>query len=555
SDRHLSEAEAVAEWLEAHRDREGRDLRQFAILFRRTTKLDDYLDTFDRYGIEYVLPPTRAFLDRRAPVDAVAVLRAIGRPFDRGAEISAARTPYFALSDQEIVEGLLGENHAWRDFQTALAGYRAAASHLTVSQTLDLLIESTGIEATYDALIEGRRSQRHLEHLRTLAFEYDQKIGGSAGQFVEEIDRRRDEPDETEPSLADDDSNAVRIMTVHAAKGLEFETVILPDLVFPTKGGNDKQQLFVVEQPRSLVMTGRAQSLSAHYRFTPGNARLKSVAGEREEAETRRLFYVAVTRAIRDVVFVCNTASFRKDGFLACLAGTFAFEKDTFDSQWEPEPGRLVRTWNDIPVAYEKMAIRDITRRAARRLHDATLEQQLASGTIVDALITTPSAVPSVSHAEAASAKNRTAGTLLHRFLERWEAGGDAEALLTKLAAESAAAPRITALVRKRIASLRKSGTLARIEQAETIGRELPIQVVDERGQVVERRIDRLIRENGREIVIDYKSGAPAPERLARDREQVARYCRAVEAMTGRPCEGWLWYVDEDRDELVALGP
>ncbi|MGZ8867859.1 MAG: UvrD-helicase domain-containing protein, partial [Thermoanaerobaculia bacterium] len=99
SDRHLSEAEAVAEWLEVNRDREGRDLRRFAILFRRTTKLDDYLDTFDRYGIDYVLPPTKAFLERRAPVDAVAVLRAIARPFDRGAEISAARTPYFALTD------------------------------------------------------------------------------------------------------------------------------------------------------------------------------------------------------------------------------------------------------------------------------------------------------------------------------------------------------------------------------------------------------------------------------------------------------------------------
>jgi len=54
-----------------------------------------------------VLPPTRLFLDRRAPVDLIAVLRAIAYPFDRGAEISAARTPYFALTDEEIVTGLV----------------------------------------------------------------------------------------------------------------------------------------------------------------------------------------------------------------------------------------------------------------------------------------------------------------------------------------------------------------------------------------------------------------------------------------------------------------
>jgi ATP-dependent helicase/nuclease subunit A len=567
SDRHLSEAEAVAEWLEANRDREGRDLRRFAILFRRTTKLDDYLDTFDRYGIDYVLPPTKAFLERRAPVDAVAVLRAIARPFDRGAEISAARTPYFALTDQEIVEGSLfaGEAadapQAWRDFIAAMNAYRDAAAHLTVSGTLDLLIESTGIEATYDALVDGRRARRHLEHLRTIAFQYDEKIGGSLRQFVDEIERRREEPDETEPSLADDDSNAVRIMTVHAAKGLEFETVLLPDLIFPTKIG-DKQSLFVVEDPRSLVMTGRAQSISAHYRLTPGGQRLKSIAGEREEAETRRLFYVAVTRAITDVVFVCNPSSFQKNGFFGCLASTFGFEKDSFDRLWPADPGREVRTMNvagaELPVAFEKMSIRDVTRRASRRLRDAQLERTLAGDGIVDLALVPPppsesALTPEASAIARASSRNRLAGILLHRFLERWDGSSDSDTLLNQLAAEAAATPAAVEVVRKRIAALRTSPTFARVQRATTLGRELPVTFADESGTVVERRIDRLIREDGRDIVVDYKSGAPSPERRPRDRDQVSRYCRAITAMTGKPCEGWIWYVDAENDILEMV--
>ena len=567
SDRHLSEAEAVAEWIEASRDRGGRDLRRFAILFRRTTKLDDYLDTFDRYGIDYVLPPTKAFLERRAPVDAVAVLRAIARPFDRGAEISAARTPYFALTDQEIVEGSLFTGDpadapkAWREFLTTINAYREAAAHLTVSGTLDLLVESTAIEATYDALVDGRRARRHLEHLRTIAFQYDEKIGGSLRQFVDEIERRREEPDETEPSLADDDSNAVRIMTVHAAKGLEFETVILPDLIFPTKVG-DKQSLFVVEDPRSLVMTGRAQSISAHYRFTPGGQRLKSVSGEREEAETRRLFYVAVTRAITDVVFVCNTSSFQKNGFFGCLAATFGFEKDSFDSLWPADPGRDVKKMSvagtELPVAFEKVAVRDVTRRTVRRLRDAALEESLAAGEIVEPSLVPPapsdsSLTPAEAAVARASSKNRLAGILLHRFLERWDAAADSEALLTRLAAEVAASPAAVEIVRKRIVALRASSTFARLERATTLGRELPISFVDETGKLVEKRIDRLIREDGREIVVDYKSGAPSPERLLSDQDQVRRYCRAIAAMTGRDCEGWIWYVDAENDELVAI--
>ena len=81
----------------------------------------------------------------------------------------------------------------------------------------------------------------------------------------------------------------------------------------------------VAEDQRTVVMTGRAQSLSAHYRFaSDGSTRLKKILGDRDEAEVRRLFYVAVTRAKTEVVFVCNSI-YRNDGFLKCLGETFGF--------------------------------------------------------------------------------------------------------------------------------------------------------------------------------------------------------------------------------------
>ena len=90
----------------AKREAAEHDLQRFAILFRRLTKhrrLPRHASTAT--ASTYVLPPTRLFLDRRAPVDLLAVLRAIAYPFDRGAQISAARTPYFALTDVEIAAG------------------------------------------------------------------------------------------------------------------------------------------------------------------------------------------------------------------------------------------------------------------------------------------------------------------------------------------------------------------------------------------------------------------------------------------------------------------
>ena len=94
-----------------------------------------------------------------------------------------------------------------------------------------------------------------------------------------------------------------------------------------------------------------------------------------------------------------------------------------------------------------------------------------------------------------------------------------------------------------------RSGSIAR---AETIGREVPVRFV-EQGTLVERRIDRLIRENGRETVIDYKSGIAEEERVEKDRVQIERYCRAISDITGRECSGLLWYIDLDTDVAIRL--
>ena len=581
SDRHFAEAEAIAEWITQHRDRDGDDLRRYAILFRRLTKVDDYLDTLERYDIECVLPPTRMFLDRPAPVDLLAVLRAIAYPFDRGAEISAARTAYFALTDEEIVTGFetpqrsndappiqhstfniqhstLTE-HPVESFKTTLARYREESKHLTVSQTIDLLVTTSGIEEVYAAAADGARHKRHLEHVRAIAFEYDEKIGGSVRQFVDEIDRRRAEPDELEPSLADESKNAVRILTVHAAKGLEFDTVIMPDLAFATNAA-DAVSLFTTEEPRALVMAGRAESISGNFRYV-GDQKLKKVASQREEAELKRLFYVAVTRAKAELVFVCNLGEeTRHVGFFKCVGEVLTMKKDDLGVLF-PSTGREVRPLpigsTIVPIAFERLDVRDTSARDRHRLNDHQLETALAHGALVTPELPAPAETPSLTPADVAgwrsAARHRVAGILLHRVLELWDGTTDPETLLRRLAIEQAANNDSVTWVRLALPVVKRSPTFARIRAAETLGRELPVHIADASGNIIERRIDRLIRERHRDIVIDYKSGHADEARKARGQEQVARYCEAISAITGRPCEGLLWYIDADGDETVAI--
>jgi ATP-dependent helicase/nuclease subunit A len=522
SDRYIAEAESIAAWI-VKTDPEN--LKRFAILYRRMTRIDDYLDVFDKHGIEYLLPPTRMFLDRRAPVDLLAVLRAIAYAFDRGAQISAARTPYFALTDDEIALG----GDAWKAFEESIIRFRDHARSLTVAQLIDLVIHTTGIEAIYEAAAGGERSQRHLDHLRAIAFDYDRKIGGSVRQFVDEIARRRAEPDEMEPLLADESKNAVRILTVHAAKGLEFDCVILPDLAFST--GSEGTQIFTVEEPKSLVLCA-PDSLSAQFRFI-GDEKLKRVATLREEAEARRLFYVAVTRARTEVVFVCNTIKkVSKSSFAHCAGEALGVDFKTLTFA----DGREIRDG----VAYERLIGGEGAAAPLRkRLRDQALERELAEGPIVPLTVATPDPIAPSPEAYRlrAGLRNREAGILLHRVLELWDGIAPIDSLITAAASEIGASSEAVTRAKSRLANIAQSPTMLRIARAETVARELPIRI-----DGTTLRIDRLIRENGREIVIDYKSGTAKPD----DQQQVAQYCAALERLTGRACDGLIWYLDDD---------
>jgi ATP-dependent exoDNAse (exonuclease V) beta subunit len=440
----------------------------------------------------------------------------------------------------------------YAQFLLTLNSFRAAAQHLTVAQIIDLVIRTCGIEAVYAEAADGIRSMRHLEHLRALGFGYGQRTGGSLRQFVDEISHRRGgEPDEMEPSLVDEASNAIRILTVHTAKGLEFDTVILPDLEFPVKSA----ELFLVENPRSLVLRGQVETLSSHY-GRAGSTPLKDIGSLRDEAETRRLFYVAVTRAKTEVAFVTN-AKPRKEGFVKYVDQLF----DLASAPWPAQPGRAVRMVaigsESVPIAYERVATEGGGVRTRRRLTDPQREAELASLPAVVPALPAPAASPEIlSRADVkirrASAQKRAAGILLHRVLELWDGKTIVEPLLISAAAEQGVDAATTVLVRKRLSTVAKSKTFRRIASAETLGRELSM-IINRDGAPVERRIDRVVREDGNDLVVDYKSGQPSESRLKEDSEQVSRYCAAMSAITGRPCKGLLWYIDVDVDRAVDV--
>src|SRR5439155_3538757 len=192
--------------------------------------------------------------------------------------------------------------------------------------------------------------------------------------------------------------------------------------------------------------------------------------------------------------------SLQRMGFFACLSEIFGFDKNTLDPHCE------------IPIDIVTMPVSDPVSVRRKRLLDQQLEQSLASGEIVPLEIhsltrTTQMLTPQAAAIAKSSARNRAAGIVVHRLLELWDGASDLDVLLRNVAHEYCADDCTMTGVVQRLGTLRRSTAFDRIIRGETIARELPIRFIDENDLLVERRIDRLIREDGREVVVDYKTG------------------------------------------------
>lgn len=561
-DRDWIEAQLAADYIE--RDAAGNDFSRYAILLRKMTAAAVYADVFEHRGIPLLLPPGRALLEQRACVDLVAVLRAIAHPFDRGATIAAARTPYFGLSDEEIAAYYLYGEEAvelrgpYAACLEEISRFERASHELTVEELVELVIGEREIETYYHTLRSGKRSLAHLERFRDLTVEFTASTGGSLRHFVDELTRRRLQGEEAEPLWADESIDAVRLMTVHASKGLEFETVILPDLGSATRP--DDMNVFVVDDPPLLAMTGNLQTISADYCISSGRT-LRQIEKERDAAELDRLFYVAVTRARSHVVFVTTIGKKSNQSFWKPLTTCFDFDVKSFDTLFSAEKGEVERFMNvgaaAVPVMFERAATPVRAEGDLPRFVSTAIDAIVRGSNPKDFARSTFEPVRTIDAADVArrraAEKNRLSGIALHRALELWRGElEDIGQVLRRVEREFGLDTASSSDVEKRLRLIAASETFSRIRSASPVGREMPVYF-DAGGETREGRLDLLLREADAFLVVDYKRGTPHAERVEKDSLQVRQYCEALRAATGEDVRGLLWYIDLEHDQSVEV--
>ncbi|MBX3293453.1 MAG: UvrD-helicase domain-containing protein [Acidobacteria bacterium] len=302
------EADFIAEkiaWLHAENNVAYKDI---AILARVWQPLDIYLDALLARGIPAVHFGGGSLLETREATDIYSLLQFLARPEDNLPLVALLRSPFFAVSDTKLLAAALAEGRkiVWWDAVRRRPEFEKEAAiltelldqsrRLTADAVIALADRMTGYSAIIANLPQSNRRSADLrgmrEFIRGLGSEGRSDVFGVVRSIRELL---RAEAEVPRPQIQAGD--AVSLMTIHKAKGLEWDVVFVPDLARMPKSDSSKL-LIDTEIGVTFSVDGEEAEREKGAIFKLISARKK----RREEAELRRLLYVAITRAKQQVL-------------------------------------------------------------------------------------------------------------------------------------------------------------------------------------------------------------------------------------------------------------
>ena len=531
--------------------------REIAILVRARADLDAILPALREAGIAFAAVELDALGARQAVLDVVALTHALIQPADRLAALSVLRAPWCGLLLADLLavtahlRGGLPQLMAER---TGVAGLSADGA-ARLARLADVLVPAFAEHARAPLADRVRGTWLALGGPATIVDAVD--FGAvedfftllrthAAGGDIDDWQGVQDELALRFVTSAEEAIHRVKIMTLFKAKGLEFDTVIIPGLARPTPA-DDRDLLQWRSRPDGLLLAsfGRRSEGVSVYEY------LKSLQRTEAEHELGRMLYVGVTRARRRLHLVATGMPLASD-----------------PGAWQTprSASALRRLWDVLrdevapprPVARDGPAASPVPAPALVRLAGAVLPD-LPSTLPVPAARAAAEAAPVFEWARAEAA---IVGTITHRHLSRWSpAARDdprdaafAARVRRELEGEGLAGSTLDDATADVLAALAAVDADARgrwlFDPAhEDVHSEWALAGLDG-GGVVHVTLDRSFVADGVRWIVDFKTGRHegADPAAFLDREQdrygpqLTRYARIVRALDARPIRLALYY-------------
>jgi len=551
-----------------------------AILLRTFSHLELLLRELRLAGVPALPVRGRGFDHAPEIRDLICWLRFALDPDDALAFAASLRSPLVGVADQTLIELAIGARASgaprlrperWlrpdaelpvtdhddaqrvRHFLAACRWLRPRLDRLGPAATLEAALEWSDFEAFHAARPGGDQALANIRRLVDLAHA-EQARGGDTAGFVRLLSQRIDRP--TRTPLAEVERQArdqVRVLTVHASKGLQFPIVVLADLGHQERHGAGRLML---DHDAGFAMKWKPDRDSDAVE-TRWSGHVKEALRSRQEEESKRLFYVALTRA-RDHLVLAGEgirASWRerlegmrdalveggmlrvverevgpvtRDLETACATSAEAPEaplnipgpEPSFDDSAGNTPVPLRITTTGLELLLE-------CPRRYRLIGVLGLEERPAGG--------------EARRAEEGAADPRREGELSHAILERVDfdaAFADPDGEIERVAAGlDRADPKALEGAMAAAGRLLRGAAADELRRASVIEREVDFRLLLPGGEgrppiQVRGRIDLVYRDSsGRWVVVDYKRPRRPAGGSGRHRTQLTLYVMAVEAL------------------------
>ncbi len=602
--------------------------RHVCLLFKRYRAFGvedvsrEYVRALEARGVPHVLSGGRSFHAREEVIALRATLSAIEWPDDALHVYATLRGPFLAFHDELLLrfkqqlghlhplgpvarDGLSAELLEVADALAFLAELHRRRNGRPIAHTIAAFLQHFRVHAGIAIWPTGEQALGNVLRLLDYGRGYERSGASSFRGFVEWLSLHAELGEAADAPVIEESSDGVRIMTVHAAKGLEFPVVILCDPGAPTR--TEFASRYIDPEHRLWAQSlcdAEPVELAEH----------RELVLDHDEAEVVRLTYVAATRA-KELLVVPVVGEGRIDGWTSLLApalypppdrkrspaaaaGCPKFTGDSvmnrpIDSYDGPEasvaPGEhtpmvgahRVVWWDPWLLDLEKRASGGVTQQDLLKEDAAGVAQgrglaeyeayraelagtratgarpslrtraitELASELTDEVMVAPPTHALEVIDSGAVREgrpSGKRFGTLMHALFEHAAFASEQLEALSKFVARSLGAPeaeRARAVSDVKIAL--KHPLFARIEQAHARGelyREAPVTSCPEAGELREGIVDLAFREPGKLVLLDFKTDVVIAD-VSRYAQQLSLYAVALEKALGEPVECVLFRV------------
>ena len=488
--------------------------------------------------------------------DLLNCLKAIDDPANQVATVAALRSPAFGCSDVDLLRHRAnggsfdylanaaqnrGDEVALGAFEVLRSFHRARLVEVT-GALIDRFVRERGLMETAVGHPRMREQWRRYRFLVEQAGRFNRAGGSTLRAFLQWVDDQISEGARvTEAPVPESDEDAVRVMTIHGSKGLEFPVVILTGINSPPpRGGNS----VIVDRASGRVEVGIG---SAGARFaTPGFEELAELDNRMSAEEHIRLMYVATTRARDHLILSMRRPAKGQKTTAAVISEYLQGHEDLWETVELNELAAPIETpmpgGADGPdVIDEKLHSTehlDQWVQDRKRAIDESSRPQFIAATALSRAYRDDEEEPDSPEPWRRGRAGTSVGRAVHAVLQSIDlATGEGLEHRARAQAVAEGVPdRETEIVRLARVAV-GSDIVRRAVASERIWREVPVAAPVGDGSL-QGFIDLLFEEENGLVVVDYKTDAVTevqlPQVVDRYRLQGGAYAHAINRITGK---------------------